>query len=79
METFVDDLQLAASEAVEVLGGPTKAAKRLTEISGRSCSRDRVRRWLINGIAPKWAGYVELATGIPKQRLRPDYFDESAT
>lgn len=85
--------KLALIEAVDLCGGQTKFASRLTEISGKPVSQQWV--WAVinrdNPVPPEWCVPVERATReivetesrgrvISKEELRPDLYprDEAA-
>lgn len=61
----------AATNAIDQMGGPLSAAKKIREMTGKPCSRDRVQKWKTNGIAPTWHPIVHKITGIPLNTLDP--------
>jgi len=71
---MLDPIIQAANEAIAAMKGPTKTAKTLTQLSGRRCTRDQVQKWKIKGVASGWTLWVEVASGISRHRLRPDYY-----
>lgn len=68
--------QVALMEAIKVAGGQSKLAKALSLTSGTIVKQQQVWNWLNREKrAPiKQAIRIEKATGISKERLRPDCF-----
>lgn len=63
-----------AKEAIRVIGGPVLASEKIQDLSGKACSRDRVQKWLVNGIPSPWHPIVHTLTGIPLTRLDADIY-----
>jgi len=59
----------AAKQAVAAMGGATSAARKIRELTGKPCTRDRVEKWRVNGIAPPWHPIVHKLTNIPLSEL----------
>lgn len=64
----------AAQTAIEVMGGPLVASKKIRELTGKPCTRDRVQKWKTNGIAPPWHPIVHKLTGISLNELDPEIY-----
>ncbi len=64
----------AALRAIDVMGGPVIAAKKITALTGKACTRDRIQKWKQNGIAPPWHPIVHQLTQIPLTELDPDIY-----
>ena len=64
----------AAKNAIEVMGGPVIAAQKIRELTGKACTRDRVQKWKLNGIAPPWHPIVHQLTGIPLNELDAEIY-----
>ncbi len=64
----------AAIQAVAAMGGATSAARKIRELTGKACTRDRVNKWQVNGIAPPWHPIVHKLTGIPLTELDADIY-----
>ncbi len=64
----------SAVNAIEVMGGPLLASKKITEMTGKPCTRDRVQKWKTNGIAPPWHPIVHKITGIPLNTLDAEIY-----
>lgn len=71
--------QSALIEAIEVAGGQSELARKLTEISTKPVKQQQVWNWLHREKKPpaKQASAIESITGIPKERLRPDVFQNA--
>jgi len=63
-----------AKEAIRVIGGPVLASEKIQGLSGRDCSRDRIQKWLVNGIPSPWHPIVHTLTGIPLTKLDADIY-----
>lgn len=68
--------QLALLEAIDAAGSQSELARKLTESSGRLIKQQQVWNWLHREKRPpvKQSKFIELVTGIPKEKLRPDIF-----
>ena len=64
----------AAVSAIEVMGGALIASQKISELTGKPCTRDRVQKWKVNGIAPPWHPIVHKITGIPLNTLDPQMY-----
>ena len=64
----------AAVSAIDVMGGPLIASQKITALSGKQCTRDRVQKWKTNGIAPPWHPIVHKLTEIPLAILDPELY-----
>jgi hypothetical protein len=64
----------AALNAIEAMGGPLIASQKITEMTGKPCTRDRVQKWKTNGIAPPWHPIVHKLTGIPLPQLDAEIY-----
>lgn len=64
----------AARKAINIMGGPVIASQKIREMSGKPCSRDRVQKWLINGIATPWHPIVHHLSGLPLHELDGDIY-----
>lgn len=71
--------QSALFEAIEVAGGQSELARKLTERSDKPVKQQQVWNWLHREKKPpaKQSAAIERITGIPKERLRPDVFQKS--
>lgn len=71
--------QSALLEAIEVAGGQSELARKLTEISSKPVKQQQVWNWLHREkkTPAKQSVAIERITGITKERLRPDVFQES--
>jgi len=58
-----------AKRAIAAIGGPVLAAKKIEELSNRKCSRDRIQKWMVNGIPAPWHPYVHQLSEIPLHEL----------
>lgn len=65
---------IAADNAIEVLGGPTKASQKISALTGKNVSRFRVRHWKKEGIQAKFCPAVHQLTGIPLTQLDPEIY-----
>ncbi len=65
---------VSALTAIEAMGGPESAAKKIRELTGKPCTRDRVQKWKTNGIAPPWHPIVHKLTGIPLNTLDAEIY-----
>ena len=63
-----------AKKAVAAMGGPVLASKKIEELTGKACTRDRVQKWLVNGIAVPWHPIVHQLTNIPVNELDPEIY-----
>jgi ABC-type hemin transport system ATPase subunit len=63
-----------AKNAIAAIGGPVLAAKKIQELSGRDCSRDRIQKWLVNGIPAPWHPYIHQLSDIPLHDLDPEIY-----
>lgn len=70
----LQDKITAAQAAIEVLGGPAVAARKLNSLTGMPCSRWRVQKWLKSGIATPWHPHVHQLTNIPLTELDPEIY-----
>jgi len=74
-ENPVRDAKIAAAlNAIEVMGGALIASQKISELTGKACTRDRVQKWKTNGIAPPWHPIVHKLTGIPLNTLDPQMY-----
>lgn len=64
----------AAISAIEVMGGPVIAAQKIRDLTGKPCTRDRVQKWKLNGIAPPWHPIVHQLTSIPLTELDAEIY-----
>lgn len=64
----------AAKSAIEVMGGPVVAAQKIRDLTGKPCTRDRVQKWKLNGIAPPWHPIVHQLTNIPLAELDAEIY-----
>ncbi|SXF83140.1 MULTISPECIES: transcriptional regulator [Klebsiella] len=71
--------QLALTEAINAAGGQSELARKLTVISGHQVKQQQVWNWLNREKRPsvKQAKNIEEVTGVPKEKLRPDVFQNS--
>lgn len=71
--------QMALAEAINVAGGQSELARKLTVSSGHQVKQQQVWNWLNREKRPsvKQAHHIEKVTGVPKEKLRPDIFQES--
>lgn len=63
-----------AKKAVDIMGGPLAASLKIQSLSGQACSRERVQKWLINGIAVPWHPFVHQLTDIPLHELDSEIY-----
>jgi hypothetical protein len=63
-----------AHQAIAQMGGDTRAAEKIAEMSGRPITRERVAKWKVNGIATGWHPAVHMLTGIPLHELEPEIY-----
>ena len=56
------------------MGGPVIAAQKIRDLTGRPCTRDRVQKWKVNGIAPPWHPIVHQLTGISLNALDAEIY-----
>ncbi len=68
--------QIALIEAINAAGGQSELARKLSVSSGRAVKQQQVWNWLNREKKPsvKLAPFIEKVTGISKERLRPDVF-----
>ncbi|EAO1991567.1 cytoplasmic chaperone TorD [Salmonella enterica] len=68
--------QEALEEAIEIAGGQSELARKITVKSGEMVRQQHVWNWLHREELPpaKKAIYIEMVTGVPKERLRPDIY-----
>ena len=64
----------AAKAAIDVMGGPVVASKKIQDLTGKVCTRDRVQKWKLNGIAPPWHPIVHQLTNIPLHELDAEIY-----
>lgn len=67
----------AAKSAIEAMGGPVIAAQKIRDLTGKPCTRDRVQKWKLNGIAPPWHPIVHVLTSIPLTELDAEIYPSS--
>lgn len=63
-----------AKNAINAIGGPVLASVKIQDLSGRECSRDRIQKWLVNGIPAPWHPWVHTLSEIPLQELDPEIY-----
>jgi len=63
-----------AKEAIRAIGGPVLASEKIEGLSGKDCSRDRIQKWLVNGIPSPWHPIVHTLSGIPLNKLDSDIY-----
>ena len=71
----------ALARAIELAGGQSELARRLTELTGEPVSQSTVSMWMTaydGRCSPSLARYIELITGVSASDLRPDYYGEIA-
>ena len=73
-DTLTEARVSAAKQAVVALGGATAAARKIRELTGKPCTRDRVNKWQVNGIAPPWHPIVHKLTNIPLSELDAEIY-----
>lgn len=59
----------ALEEAIGIAGGPSALAEKIAEKNPQV-----ITNWRKRGVPPKKCGAIEAATGISRERLRPDVF-----
>lgn len=65
----------AHRDLIQALGGPTKVARALTEMTGDQLNRVQVAQWRVRGVAWKYRPtVVQLAQRRRKKRLIPGDF-----
>lgn len=65
--------ETALEEAIRIAGGATELAKRLNKINPkRKISRQAISKW--RRVPAERVRDVERATGVPRNRLRPDLY-----
>jgi len=69
------------ANAIEIVGGQTALAKRITSFSGKRISQGHVWCWLNrdNRVPPEYCFAIEKATDgrVTKSQLRPDIFGDA--
>lgn len=72
-------VQEALTEAINAAGSQSELARKLTEISGKAVKQQQVWNWLHREKRPpvRQSPFIERVTGVTKERLRPDVFQES--
>jgi len=68
-----------AQRAIKAGGGPSKVARRLTELSGKPISTQAVSLWQQSRIPIEWVKHMETISGKPRHKLRPDVYDAPTT
>lgn len=68
--------QQALANAISIAGGQSELARKLTIASGRKIKQQQVWNWLNRERKTpiKHSQYIELVTGVSKEKLRPDVF-----
>lgn len=66
----------AANDAIEILGGPKKAAEKIRFLTGKSILATTIQKWKENGISPGWHPVIHALTHIPLYELDPDIYPE---
>lgn len=74
MERTKQEKAAIAKNAIDAIGGPLVASERIQSLSGRECSRDRIQKWLVNGIPAPWHPHVHMLTQIPLYELDPEIY-----
>lgn len=64
----------ALREAITLAGGHRQLAELISMKAGVPTSRPTIYAWQKTGVPVTRTRDVELATGIPAKRLRPDFF-----
>ncbi len=78
---FMNEKQIRITEAlnaINIAGGPTSLAKKLTSETGEDISPDRVSKWKYNGVAPHFVNSVAKITGISRTKLNPGLYPDEA-
>lgn len=75
-KTISTDCVIGLKKAIDKSGGQTHLAKLITDISGKTVKQQQVWNWLNRNkrIPSDKVLLVELATGIPRDQLRPDLY-----
>ena len=65
---------LAARRAIEILGGRSLTAEKISAMSGKKCSRHSIRYWEEAGVPAKFCPAVHQLTKIPLTQLDPEVY-----
>lgn len=65
-----------AKTAIFAAGEDTKAAKKLSALTGKSVTQQRVAGWKKNGVPDTWVIPLEKISGISRHLIRPDIYPE---
>lgn len=74
MELTKEAKAVIAKNAINAIGGPVLASVKIQELSGRPCSRDRIQKWLVNGIPAPWHPFVHTLSDIPLHELDSEIY-----
>ena len=64
---------VALRRAIREVGGAGDMAKKISDNSGGSITRQGVSGWTT--VPTKWVGHVSDVSGVPRHELRPDIYD----
>ena len=72
--------QSALLEAIQIAGGQSELARKLSVSSEHIVKQQQVWNWLNREKRPpvKQCVFIEIATGIPKEKLRPDVYQQAS-
>lgn len=65
---------LAANQAIDQLGGLTRAAEKISAMTGKVIGRHHVNYWRKGGIQPKYCPPIHQLTKIPLSQLDPEIY-----
>jgi DNA-binding transcriptional regulator YdaS (Cro superfamily) len=72
-ENTLPDWKAAITEAVEAAGGKTALMRKLNERGWDISSHNVIGQWVENGTPSKYCPDIEDETGVPRERLCPDF------
>ncbi|MBG5986718.1 helix-turn-helix domain-containing protein [Proteus vulgaris] len=74
------DCVIGLKKAIDKSGGQTRLAKLITDVSGKTVKQQQIWNWLNRNkrIPSDKVLLVELVTGIPRNKLRPDLYPTEA-
>jgi DNA-binding transcriptional regulator YdaS (Cro superfamily) len=64
-------------KAIDIVGGQSQLAKKLRKAMKNKCSQSMVNYWLHDaksGVPAEYCPALEMLTGIPKVKFRPDVY-----
>ena len=70
--------QEALKEAISIAGGQSELARKISSASDKPVRQQQVWNWLNRQkrVPTKHSKAIELVTGVPKEKLRPDIFQK---